>query len=501
MTLLVQQRQQLRQLLGDARQQIWRTLPDSVPGSGLGYEPSEAQLDFLDDDHLTTLVAGGERAGKSDTSAMKAFQMTLGFLGDYAASGKAAGEVAWIAADSYELTRPEFDYIVERLKRTPFRVRASKRIDPGQIDINVPGGVFTIKTRSANDAQTLRAESPVWVLVCEASLLTHDAYMRIRSRVGEIRAKYPGYGSIVLSGTFEGSLGWYPTYWSKWQSTAVQESENVKSFSIPSWSNRFIYPLGENDPEIMRMKEDLPESVFRERIQAVPAPPSGRVHQSFDSTIHVQDTSYDPDKPVLLGIDPGYSGRSSTYAVEVVQRRDTGCQNNHYWVVDEIFEKQLTVEQVVNIALARYWWRNAEKVGVIDIAGIAHVGAQESNEEVWMKKTGLILNHEKVNIRPGIDRFESMLQTCPLCSEPYLVFDPKCRGVVSELGGTTNPFDGQVHVYSWQTDREGNVAGHVPRDEYCDGIKALTYLFINQLGFTLTPGARRRAGVKRQRRR
>ena len=517
----VSTRQRRHKLPVDQLQAFWKQLPDSDPighvgcgwiptgltchscGKTLGPvlpHPYVYQEDVIHDDHMTIFTSGGEQGGKSEGTSMDATDATLAFIGEY--GDRAAGEVGWIVADSYELTRTEYDNMGVWLSVLPFPVKVSKRIDPGEIEITLPaGGVFKIKTRSANDANTLRAESPVFVLVGEASLLSYDAYLRLVSRVARSRSQFPGYGGIIMGSTFEGSVGWLPTLWSKWQSVAVQEGQNVKSMSLPSGSNVFVYKGGMEDEILLQLKEDLPDAAYKERVLAIPSPPSGRVHQSFDPTIHIQDAKYDPDLPLLIGMDPGYSGRSSTYAVEVVQKRPLQCDNQHFWVIPdgEIFQRELVAEQIVGIAKNRYWWKNDSKTAVIDIAGKAHAGAMESNTELWMRLSGLILMNQKVNIRPGIDRLESLLMVCPLCHEPYLVFDPSAKGVISELGGGVNPFDDQVHVYSWQKDREGNVSSSVPRDEYCDGIKALTYLFVNQFGYAGGRNAERRVvRVKRR---
>lgn len=229
----------------------------------------------------------------------------------------------------------------------------------------------------------------------------------------------------------------------------------------------------------------------------VPVPPSGRVHGSFSNDLHIRRVQYDPEQPVYIGIDPGYSGQPSTYAVEVCQLRKFENGHRQWVIVDEIAVNRyvmpgFTVADVCDIAMSRQWWQNSQKFGVIDVAGTAHAGAQESNAEVWRKKTGLVLQHEKVSILPGIDRFDSCLKVDEDIAEPGLVIDPKCELLISELGGGPNPFDGQSHVYRWNTDRSGDVIGRVPRDEYCDGIKALTYLFVNVMGYS---GQRWRASV------
>lgn len=486
--------------------------------SALSYTPNPAQLAILDDQRSTQLVAGGYRGGKSRTASMKALLATLEFIARY--RERAAGQVAWLVAADYEATRAEFMHpdgslAVDLQKLWP-GVSYTSRIDPGEIRIPVPSddgsgsaGHFTIRTKSAFDPTSLGMESPVWVILCEAARVSHDVYLRLLSRCSEARRRFPGFGWLHMEGTFEGSLGWYAALWTRWQSAAIQEREDARSFSLPSHSNTALFPGGETDPQIVALKRALPESKFLERHMGVPVPPSGRVHVAFDTSVHVRNTVYDPEKPVYLGIDPGYSGQPSTYAVEVCQVEKFENGQWQWQVIDEIaVNKQampgFTVADVCELAMSRPWWQNPLKTGVIDVAGTAHAGAQESNAEVLRRLTGLTLRHEKVRILPGIDRFDTCLKVDDQTVEPGLVIDPSCELLISELGGGPNPFDGQAHIYRWATDRSCDVIGRVPRDEYCDGIKALTYLFVNTMGYATRSGrdsgATERIRVKSRRR-
>ena len=471
--------------------------------------PYSYQTEVLADDHLTCLIAGGEQVGKSFTGAMKFFRILMGFLGEY--SHRAAGEVAWLVGLSYEQTSSEFEYIKAWLKEVQtalpkdvqFSFEASNKIDPGWIRIAVARGTFTIKTKSVDDAAaSIRGESPIVTLHCEAAITTHDVYTRLRTRVGRARSDYPGYGAIIMISTFEGSTGWYPILYSQWQLPATMEKENAASYSMPSFSNIFTYKKGEKDPEIQRMKAEVGEDEYKERILAIPSPPKGRVHETFDPTVHVlpQIAKYNPDEDVLIGIDPGYSGQPSSYAVEVVQRRRLPCKRLHYQGIDEIFEWKLTNDKICAIAMTRPWWKAPVKHGVVDVAGTYHAGAQDPVSEVWQKLTGLVLQAEKIDVLPGIRRMDSMLNLCvdSKCGQPVFVLSPNMPGAMAELGGLPHPHDKRVHPYKWATDRTGTVIGHTPNDQYNDATKALTYLFINKLGYTNTERSRKKIRVKKR---
>ena len=149
----------------------------------------------------------------------------------------------------------------------------------------------------------------------------------------------------------------------------------------------------------------------------------------------------------------------------------------------------------------KYWYGNDEVIGVIDVAGTQHNNAQESNVEVWQKELGMHLSYQKIDILPGIDRMKSMLAINPLTHEPNLIISPRCKLLISELGGAPNPFDGQTHVYSYKTDTTGELVSAKPHEDYSDGIKALTYLFVHKLGYATGRGLRRNIGVRRRKRR
>mgnify|MGYP003114532564 FL=1 len=440
----------------------------------IGYTPTAAQLDILNDEARFKLVAGGVRAGKSNLGAMYMFEKIMAKIVED--PDAASGSVYWLVAADYERTRGEFDYLGDAFNRLGIIKRATRQVDPGYIEVSVGSKnlkPLIIKTKSATDYRKLAMEAPMGIVACEASQLDQESYWRLMERVAEKR------GWVFLEGTFEGSLGWYPQQFTSWQSPGIQNLESAKSFSLPTWTNTHIFPLGEDDPEIEKMKVEHSDEWFNERVAGIPSPPSGLVHPSFNVNVHVREVEYDPDEIVYLALDPGYSRMTeSAYAVEVCHIIDGQVQ-----VFDEIYERELVVSDIIEVAKRRFWWNNTDKFGVIDVAGNAHAGAMPSNTEIWFKEANIIMQSQPVKIIDGIERMNSMLKPDPLDMEPGLIIDPKCKGLISELGGGPNPFDGQVRVYSWQMNREGGVVGNVPRDKYNHAVKALTYLMVNQFGY------------------
>lgn len=429
----------------------------------IGYTPSVEQWAVHDSAARVRLVAGGERGGKSFSSAM---DLVSRFY---------EGSLYWLVAADYERTRAEYDYICWALDKLGWKYRATNHIDPGEIEA---AGGFRIVTKSARDPRKLAMEAPDGILGCEASQLDYETYLRLRGRIAEKR------GWMLLSGTFESSLGWYPELFNRWQ---VENEDGGQSFSLPSWSNLAIYPGGREDPEIKSLEVLHSYEWFMERCGGIPAPPKGRVLNEFSNTIHTGsggDFEYDPNLPVYIWVDPGYA---HFYAVLAAQKKE-----DNIYVVDEIYENNLVTDEIVTIAKQRQWWRSVVG-GAIDIGGTQHQ-AMPSVAEAWLKLTGVVLRSQKVRIQDGIEVCKSYLKVNPLTNRPKLYINTKCRGLISEMGGCPNPHNGQTRVYSWRTDRDNNVIGMVPDDRNNDACKALAYGLVDLVGYA--PTMARKVSVK-----
>ena len=419
----------------------------------IGFAPTELQKPILESRKRFTLVAGGEQAGKS----MVASKYLIGRFLENDEPG-----LYWLVAADYERTRAEFEYLVEDFASMGLLKEASKRVDPGRI---ILADDTRIETKSAKDPRTLAMRAPNGIIGCEASQLDLETFHRLRGRCA------PKRGWMFLAGTFEGSLGWYPQMYQAWQHSSNVEEQ---SFSLPSYSNQYLYPGGRQDPEILSLEKVSSDDFFMERIEGIPSPPKGMVFSEIRPDLHVQDVEYEPDIPVHLWIDPGYA---EAYAVEVVQ-----VVNDQIRVIDEIYERDLITDEIIEIAQSKVWWKDA-KFGVIDIAGTQHQ-AMAAPAEVWMEKTGIYFDSQKIKISDGTERLKAFLKTDPIEQrEPRIVFNPKCEGILSEFGIQPNPFDGQTRAYRWKMDRDGTIVGETPEDRYNHGIKAVTYGLINRYGY------------------
>lgn len=403
----------------------------------VGYRPTPAQLAAHDSEARIRLVAGGERAGKSRSAAMELFGRLL------------EGRLYWLVGPDYNLCRPEFDYILDACRRID-AVASVRYPANNRCELITRTGV-RIVARSAREPERLAGEGPDGILGCEAAQLPRSVFLRLRGRIAERR------GWLWLSGTFEGSRGWYADKFRAWQ---LAERPDARAFSIPSWENRAIYPGGRQDPEIADLEGMFPPDLFMERFGGVPCPPSTLVFREFDPRLHVRSSAQPSGSPVELAIDPGYAG---AYAVLAIEQRGADVA-----VIDEVYMRRTIAGDVIAACRQRPWWPRV-RGGVIDVAGHQHHAAP-SQVEVWASLARVRLRSHRVFLRDGIDRLRSFLRD-PATGSPRLAVAPRCRWLIREFGRYRYHDDSGVHPVSEDP---------IDRDNHA--VKALCYWLYDRFG-------------------
>ncbi len=454
----------------EARKKDWDLGLEGIPAllfEKLGFEPTgEEQARILRCRKRFKLVVGGDQSGKS-LEASK--DWLIHFMEDSVKYSEML--LYWLVAADYERTRAEFQYIAEDLLKLGMPVDMSKRVDPGFIEVKYrdeKNPRLRIETKSGKDPRTLAMFAPHGIVVCEASQIDLETYFKCLSRIA------PKKGWLHLSGTYEGSLGWYPGLATAW----AHGNKDEQSFRLPSPTNWHLYPGGEANKEIQRLKAASSDAFFMERIMGVAAPPKGMVFSEFRPDIHIREVEYNPELPIYIWEDPGYG---HAHAIEVAQV----AQGGQVRVFDEIYEQGIITEDLIQVCLMRDWWKNPNKTLVIDPNYATQHHGTHSIAEIWAAAPAhLTAMGTKVKISEGTERMKSFLKVNPLTGEPGIVFAPKCKGILSEMGAYPNPFDGQTKVYSWKMDREGNVIGDEPDDRWNDGVKACIYGLVERFGLS-----------------
>lgn len=277
---------------------------------------------------------------------------------------------------------------------------------------------------SGRDPTKIGRDQPDYIAGEEISRWEGEVYRRCYGRLSRKRHRTPparGY----FSGSFETSLGWFPEEWKKGR---APNQDDVASFEMPSWSNPIVYPGGRNDEAILQLERSMTEARFIERHAGRPVPPQDAVLPEFRSLLHVSPIALDPKLPTYVFIDPG----DWVYAVLFVQMADGQAR-----VVDEVYVNQWTHEQVVTEVSLRPAWKFVTE-GVMDVAGkAASPGGFGSAHDAWKRDTGLHLKTKYLHVSDTVERLRSLLMVDPATQIPRLKIDPKCEGLLSELGSGT----------------------------------------------------------------
>ena len=430
------------------------------------YAPNDLQRTIHDAPERIVLLAGGERAGKSFVGA-----------NDLAAEAAADPGLYWIVGPDYAQARPEFNYVVDALTKIDALADVSMPKE-GSCQMILRGGCI-IQTKSGEDAVKLASFAPKGILMVEAAQQSFENFQKLANRTAEARAW------LRATGTFESSLGWYADMWE-----VLQKPDNIwggKSISLPTWSNTAIFPGGETDSEILRLKATNDPDVFLERFGGVPCPPKGLVFREFRYSVHVAEiafatvevalwspndaTWYLPnDSRTELWVDPGYAG---AYAVEFV-----ALSGSRAFVFDEVYAVGQVAETVIEeVKQHRDGFNRVTQSqrktgigGVIDIAARAHASS-DSQEEVWRRAGGIIFRAQPTPVVDGIHRHHTFLSD-PLTQVPRLIHSPKCKGAIKEYG-----------LYRYPNDSPGRNERALPIDKHNHAMKAFAYGLVANFGF------------------
>jgi hypothetical protein len=444
------------------------------------FTPTDGQVPFLEaGEHLLQLT-GGMQGGKSKSAAAKATALYPTILAANPTDGDGKGPpiLIWLIGESYDETAKEFEYLADHLTALfgASLVDVSKRIDPGHIEVKYLDEAkarIRIETKSAAKISRLSKDAPHLVVMCEAGQQGYDVFETALARVSMKN------GYLILVGTLEAEQPWYAQNHIAWQNGV----DGRRSFSLPSTSNPYFYPGGENDPKILELKRNTSDRFFMERIKGIPVPPTGLVFPEFRPDIHIRDADWLPDEEVFLFTDPGYAGAAAVEVYHDINGQMVGF--------DEVYERGMTTEDVIAICQQRQWWKSVSsgKVkGVIDIAGYQHQ-AMAAPAEIWLAKAGLHLSAGKIGINDGVERMRAFLKPDPIFGRPKITFSPKQKGIISEFGAATSPFDSRVMApYRNKLDRDGNMVGSTPEQKNNHGISATIYGLVDRYGYTMQRG-------------
>jgi len=447
--------------------------------SKIGYEPHSAQLPVHQSRARVLLIAGGERAGKSKVAAAEAIART-----PWCTKGPRVA----LTGQEYDHTRAEAEYLIADLDRLGLLAGTPSTPRQGKWEWRtVHGTQFETVSLARAGVRELTGRGLAYdlILVCEAGLTSYDVFLGALGRVSETR------GTVIISGTLWDSAGWLPDLYQVFAGPNVWGGE---VFALPTWANTAIFPGGEDDPEIIRLRNTLPNDEYARRVAAKLVPSPARIYPEFSYPVHVKEVEYDPEQPVYLAVDPGYHARYAVLALQLAQDEDgmeIVCQ------IDELWEQGCTHHDIIAMCREREWWPNVvEAVGGHETR--QHHSA-ESTAEVWRNLVSQEGDPEQFKfvtfnagrIMDGVIRVKTFLVD-PGTKRPRYFCTPRCTGTQTEFS-----------KYSRRTNSRGEVTSEEPKDADNDAMDAIRNWLVHRYGLVektikygvIKPGKRRGTSI------
>jgi hypothetical protein len=270
------------------------------------------------------------------------------------------------------------------------------------------------------------------------------------------------YHAIVTLDSTPRGKNWFKDLYDKGQA----REGGIESWRMPSWSNTKLFPLGENDPGIQRIKESQSELTFKQEIEASFVTFVGRLVPEFERETHCYYGAlpFNRPKEIYAGVDWGYSHPT----VIIVGGIDA---SGRAVVLEEYVTAQTRIEKIVEVARAL---QNKYRIEAF------FCGPDEPEHISAFNEAGLNAIHAKNSRTAGIDVLGSLMK---IDVNPFIPSETKKRFWISADNCSTT-------ISALETAHYKTVKGEQSDefdDEQLDPVDALRYLFLS-MKKTFDPG-------------
>lgn len=417
-------------------------------------------------------VVAGRRAGKSQIGGHELLPEAL-YTYTVADEWKERGQRRefWIVGPEYSDSEKEFRVLWNDLERleVPFDKPGSYNSPwAGQMDISLWGGAFQVHAMSAKYPGTLVGEGLSGVIMAEAAKLKQSVWHKyIRPTLADFR------GWSLFTTTPEGK-NWLYHLWQRGQSNDPLDHD-WESWRMPSWINDAIFPLGEDDPEIIDMRRDMTEERFNQEVKALFTEFVGRVFKDWDEEIHVTETRILKDRPLRLAVDYGWT---NPFVALVVQE--------DIW--DNVFvhgEFRTRQKDIIDISKELADWRGGLAKRCVELypdpasPGDSSILARELNLKIMggtggERRTRLDLIRNGLKLMPEHAEWEDKL--------PKLFIDRSCNGNPLGDGGLIREMDDYRYPDTKEEAQQTKNEPEEPMDKDNHGPEALGRYYVGHYG-------------------
>lgn len=293
----------------------------------------------------------------------------------------------WIVGPEYSDAEKEFRKHYDALKKVgaPFdKPGTYYNAHNGDMQVSMYDGKYLLIGKSARYPERLVGEGLSGVVMAEAAKLKPSTwYKYVRPTLADFK------GWALFSSTPEGRNWFYRL----WQDGQDPSNPDWASWRLPSWMNPYVYPRAKGrdlvkppkagwgappihnpterdiktlraaleeggfewrdlvaklgiSPEVASLVRDLGEVEFNQEIGADFSEFMGRVFGDFDEEVHVGDFQLDPTRPCWAAVDYGFT---NPFVWLLIQEDVWG----NIYVLDELYERGLTVDDAVDVLLSR----------------------------------------------------------------------------------------------------------------------------------------------------
>ena len=296
----------------------------------LDYYPHAGQRKIHCDTARMKVVTAGRRFGKSELGGHELVpEALITYTMATELNNARKRREFWIVGPEYSDSEKEFRIVWDELVKAEVPMdKPGSYNSPwsGEMTISAFKGAFMISAKSAKYPGTLVGEGLSGVILAEAAKLKTTVWHKF------IRPTLADYRGWALFTTTPEGKNWLYELWKRGQDP---NDPSWSSWRMPSWINDIVFPLGATDegiamirealsdpdkaltPEVIRasgvdeeiadMARDMTEERFAQEIEAKFTEFVGRVFKNFDEELHVTDCFYNPDFPLYVAVDYGWS--------------------------------------------------------------------------------------------------------------------------------------------------------------------------------------------------
>jgi len=441
----------------------------------LGYRPNLAQRKVHRSRARHRVNCAGRRTGKSVSGGrelmpwaimarhMKPMLDQIGVRAEY-----------WIVGPNYTDSEKEFRVFYNDARRMgmPFDKPGTYYDPKGNMSVSLWDGAFILHAKSGAHPESLVGEGLHGVIMSEAAKLKESVWQRfIRPTLADF------VGESVWNTTPEGKNWFYDIF----QQGQDRNRTDWESWRHPSWVNTSVFRkqttqedvnvlkemlerdlsgvddvvlAGLNvDPEIIAMAKDLTPEAFAQEVEASFSEHVGRVFKRWDEDKHVTDLPYNPEWPLYIATDYGYTDPNVAL---FIQPGPHGQIN----VIAEYYRTHRTNEEFALDVLSdpRLSWLVTKAKGIYPEP--ADPGATETLCEYWQLPA---FGGTQSEIKPRIEAIEAKLKHrnahLPWEHEervPWLRFDRSC---------TYGRYEMDAYKWPDKRKRKGPNGTEVPEDK------------------------------------